>query len=322
MEKVRWGILGCADIVERRFLPSLTGECNNGVLQAIASKSRGERMSRMAGQYQPPKIYEEYEQLLADVEVDAVYIPLPNGLHVEWTIKALQAKKHVLCEKPMAVSVREIELIRTAAAENGVNVMEAFACLHSPLYPTIRELIAKGEIGQLRIVDSVFCYCMDEGSINASRELLGGSINDIGCYNLLTIRQLTGREPVCVKAMAVFLPTGVDGTVTALLDMGGDVTGCYKSSLLSVSHRGLYALGDEGYISFPKTPNTWGELSLTLSSLKYSKTIPLTVPNPYALEIVQMGRCILEGETPLVTLDESSKNARALEMLHTAIGEP
>lgn len=318
-DKVRWGIIGCADIVERRFLPAME-EAENAVFLAIASRGNSPRLERVTARYRPAAVYDSYQALLEDPEVDAVYLPLPNGLHREWTVKAAAAGKHVLCEKPMALTPEDLDGIKAASEQYGVKVMEAFACLHSSLFPTIRGLIEDGEIGDLRSVESVFCYPMSGlESINASLSLAGGSINDVGCYNVLTLRRLTGREPVSAKAMATFLPTGVDATVTALFDMGEGLCGRYLSSVEAASHRGLRALGSRGYLSFDKTPNSWGDLEICLVNGKGSRTVPLRVRNPYALEIEQFGRCILEGEAPLVTLEESRRNAQALELLRAAI---
>lgn len=322
MDRIRWGILGCADIVERRFLPALTSEVQNGEIYALATRGNSERLARVTAAYDIPKVYHDYDALLADPAVDAVYIPVPNSLHTQWTIRAARAKKHVLCEKPIACSVADVERIRAAAEENGVVVMEAFACLHSPLYGAIRDLIGAGEIGELMAVDSVFCYnmtCRDTNNIG-NPALCGGSIYDVGCYNTLTIRKLTCREPVAVTAKAHFWDNGLDATVRAVLDMGDNLLCAYTSSVETVSHRGLSVLGTQGYIHFPRTPNTWGELSITLNNAKGSREITLQVRNTYALEMEQMGRCILQGERPLLTLEDSAKNVRALEMLHEAIG--
>ena len=321
MERIRWGVLGCADIVERRFVDAI-GQVQNGEFHALATRGKSDRLARVLAAYSIPKVYYDYDELLADPDIDAVYIPVPNSLHTEWTIRAANAKKHVLCEKPIACTVLDVERIRAAAKENNVVIMEAFACMHSPLYATILDLIDAGEIGELRMVDSAFCYFMTgrENNNIAKTELCGGSIYDVGCYNTLTIRRLTRREPVSVKAMANFWDGGLDATVTALFDMGDGILCNYKSSVETVSHRGLSVLGTQGYIHFPRTPNTWGKLDITLNNQKGSRIVSLDVRNTYALEMEQMGRCILQGEQPLLSLDDSMRNIRALQMLHNAIG--
>ena len=319
MKQVRWGILGCADIAERRIFPAFQ-EVKNGVVAAVATRGSSPRLERIRAAY-PPFAVCGYEELLADPSIDAVYIPLLNSMHLEWTLKAAKAGKHVLCEKPLVCRSDDVALLRQAAKEHGVYIMEAFACLHSPLYPTILQLIADGEIGELRVVEAVFSSPLkDPDSPKLSPQFFGGSIHDVGCYNLLSIRQVTGREPKSVKAFATFLPSGVDGTVTALLDMGDGILGYSLSSKDAANHRGLKIIGSNGIITFPKTPNTWGNVEITVANAKGTRTVSLTVPNNYAAELEQMGRCILEGETPLVSLDESEKNIRAMEMVHAAIG--
>jgi len=320
MQKIHWGVLGCATIAEQRFIPSIM-EANNAVLCALATRGGSERLSRIQTKYPIPRIYYSYDELLGDPNIDAVYIPLPNGQHVDWTVKAAIAKKHVLCEKPMALSPAGIDAIAAAGRQNGVQTMEAFACMHSPLYPSIREWIANGEIGELRTVSAVFCYLLEEtaGNINASRELAGGSINDVGCYNMLTIRQITQREPQSIIAKANFLPTGVDSHVDAILDMGDGVLCFSMCSIETAPQRSLSILGTHGYIAFDRTPNAWGLLNVTLNNAKGNRVIQLDASNNYTSEIEQFGRCILDGEPPKVTLGESRLNARALEMLHAAI---
>lgn len=320
MNTIRWGILGCADIAEYRFIPTLTQDVANGRLHAIASRGKSDRLRRVVDRYRPPKVYFDYNELLADKEVDAVYIPLPNSMHAEWTIRAAEAKKHVLCEKPLACTADDVDRIGEAARRNGVHVMEAFACLHSPLFPTIRELIAKGDIGVPKMVDAFFTYLLTNPASGVMKpELGGGSVYDVGCYNTLSFRQITGREPVAVKAMAEYLPTGVDATVNALFDMGDGVLSSYKSSIATVSNREINVLGDGGYLTYKRTPNAWGKLEIEVTSPKCSKRIPLYVRNTYALEIEQLGRCVAGGETPLVDIEESRKNVAALEMLFGAL---
>ena len=319
MKQVRWGILGCADIAERRIFPAFQ-EVANGVVAAVATRSGSPRLERIRAAYPPFRVC-GYEELLADEAINAVYIPLPNSLHLEWTLKAAKAGKHVLCEKPIVCRSRELSQIKQAAQEHSVHIIEAFACLHSPLYPTIRRLIAEGEIGELRAVEAVFSSPLQSPqSPKLSPEFLGGSIPDVGCYSLLSIRQVTGREPVSVKAYGSFLPSGVDGTVAALLDLGGGIVGYSFSSKDGANHRGLKVIGSRGIITFPKTPNTWGQLEITLARPEGNRIIPLTASNTYAAQLEQMGRCILEGEAPLVSLEESGNNIRAMELLHAAIG--
>ena len=322
MEKVRWGILGCADFVERRILPTLQ-DVQNGLVLALATRGESERLARLRNAYTIPRIYFSYDELLADSDIDAVYIPLPNSLHAEWTVKAALAGKHVLCEKPIACRSCDLLLIKEAAETSGVHVMEAFACLHSCLFETVHREIVSGSIGELRMVECYFCgHTPNPNLPECLPDFYGGAIHNVGCYNLLSIRQITQREPVSVKAYASYFPSGADACVNALLDMGEGLTALSVSSMISPRRRCLIATGSEGFIFYPHTPNTWGATEINVFSdgvIDPVKTILLEIPNNYAAEFTQMGRCILQGEKPLVTLEESLGNIKAMEMVHVAI---
>lgn len=320
MEKVRWGILGCADIVERRILPAME-LLENGELGALATRGPSERLDRLQARHGPFPVVYGYDELLADPHIQAVYIPLPNALHVEWSLKAAQAGKHVLCEKPIACRSADLLRLQEAAAQHRVHIMEAFACVHSPLFATVLGLIDAGEIGELRSVESVFSSPASRpGGISTSREAMGGAIHDVGCYTILNIRRLSRREPLAAQAYGSFFPNGADASVYSLLDLGDGVVGCSRCSKDAVNNRGFTVCGSEGLISFDKTSNTWGTLELLVANPRHQKTVTLEVSNPYTAEMAQMGRCILEGETPLLSLEESQKNIRVMEMLHQAIG--
>jgi predicted dehydrogenase len=318
-EKIKWGIIGCGNIVENRFLPALSKEVLNGELYAIASSGKSERFARVVEHYKPLFLYHDYNDLLVNKDIDAVYIPLPNSLHAAWSIKAMRAGKHVLCEKPIACSLNELNEMEKAAVDNHVHLMEAFACLHSPLYPTIRHLILNGEIGEIRSVSAVFCDNITGVEHLVKKDMGGGSIFDVGCYSVLSIRQITAQEPVSVKAIASYLPGGVDATVIALFEMENKMLAGYTSSINSARKREISVLGSEGHISFMHTPNAWGEQHILLANRSSSKDISLTIKNTYASEIEQFGRCILNGEKPFVTIEESKKNIKAMEMLLQSI---
>jgi predicted dehydrogenase len=319
MKKIKWGVLGCGNIVEYRFLPAMSKEVNNGELYAIASHSKSERLTKAISLYHPPVIYDHYEELLADSNIDAVYIPLPNSLHKEWAVKSAHSGKHILCEKPITLTESDLDEMEQAAQKNNVFLMEAFACMHSPLYQRIRSLIADGEIGNMKIVTANFCDMVDNAEHLLLPEMGGGSIYDVGCYCVLSIRQITSREPVSVKATATFLPSGADATVVASFDMGDGVIAEYESSISTARKRDITVLGDKGFIRFMHTPNSWGELHITLKNHKHTKDIVLNARNTYAMEIEQFGRCILDGELPSLSVDESRKNLRMIEMLFHAI---
>lgn len=320
MKKVRWGVLGCADIAENRFLPALADDVENGVLQAVASRG-GARFERIVEKFKPPKTYLKYEELLADPDVDAVYLPLPNAFHKEWTIKAANAKKHILCEKPIACSLSELAEMKKACAENKVLLMEGLALLHSPLLPAIKEIIDSGEIGRVKLINSHFHFPLDDlDSIVLNSELRGGAIFDVGCYNTIAIRHLSGKEPLAVKAFGEITKSGVDSSCYALFDMGDGITGISQCAINTAFRRGFSILGEKGYIQFNRTPNAWGVLEIEVTTEAGNHIVTLETKSTYALEAEQFGRCILTGEQPLVTPEESENNLKAILMMHKELG--
>ena len=320
MDKVRWGVLGCADIAENRFLPALADDVENGVLQAVASRG-GARFERVVEKFKPKKTYLHYQELLADPDVDAVYLPLPNAFHKEWAVKAANAKKHVLCEKPIACSLSELEEMKKACEENNVLLMEGLALLHSPLLPAIKEIIASGEIGKVKLINSHFHFPLDNpDSIVLNSELRGGSIFDVGCYNTIAIRHLSGKEPIEVKAFGEITESGVDASCYALYDMGDGITGISQCAVNTAFRRGFSVLGEKGYIQFNRTPNAWGKLEIEVVTEAGKRIEILETKSTYALEVEQFGRCILTGEKPLVTLEESEDNLKAILMMHKELG--
>ena len=312
VDKINWGVLSSADTARTRWIPPLLRYTNNARLYAVSSRSTvGLKLLEPFG---AEKSYLSYDELLADPKVDAVFIPLPNTLHLEWAIKAMEAKKHVLCEKPLAMSPAEIELMEKASTDNGVLLTEAFACMHTPLYSTLRNIIQDGKIGEIRVLNSTFAY-MDQGSYRLDRSLGGGAVYDVGCYTVLTIRQLSGREPIMVKNIVEKNESGCDLSCFTLMDMGDGVRGVSRVALNTANRRGTSVWGTKGTLSFDRTPNAYGKTPIALSDASGTHIYTMFNKNSYALEIEQFGRCITHGERPVMTLEESKKNMRALEMI-------
>ncbi|HEY4606321.1 MAG TPA: Gfo/Idh/MocA family oxidoreductase, partial [Acidimicrobiia bacterium] len=199
IEPVRWGVLGSADIAVNKVIPAMLGAklCR---VDAIASRSHG-RAQEVADRLGIPKAHGSYEDLLADPEVEAVYIPLPNHLHATWAIAAADAGKHVLCEKPLAMSSAEAQKMIDAAEQAGVKLMEAFMYRLHPLWVEVRRLLAEGAIGDLLAIQSFFSYRnVDPDDIRNIVEFGGGALYDIGCYPVNVSRMLFAAEPTDVKA--------------------------------------------------------------------------------------------------------------------------
>ena len=248
MSKVRWGVLSTADIGLTKVLPAMQrGEhCR---LLAISSRdlARAQEAARTLG---IPKAYGSYEELLADPEVEAVYIPLPNHLHVPWSIRALEAGKHVLCEKPIALSAAEAQqLVDAARAHPHLEVMEAFMYRHHPQWRRAKEIVAGGGIGELKTVHSFFSYDnRDPHDIRNQADIGGGGIMDIGCYNISLSRFLFDDEPRRVTSLVEYDPDfGTDRLASGILEFARGTATFTCSTQLSPYQR-VNAYGSEGRV--------------------------------------------------------------------------
>lgn len=324
MKKVRWGVLGTAGIARGQVIPGML-LADNCELYAIAGQSL-EKAKAFQAEFGFEVAYGSYEELLADPKVEAVYIPLPNHLHAAWTCKALAAKKHVLCEKPLAPTVAEIETMIATAKENNVFLMEAFAYLHSPLIQAVKAELDSGVIGQPLYMESAFVtsgYSLS--NIRMRKETFGGAVYDLGCYNTSLILTMFGEEPTGVQAVAEFSPEGIDLCTTVLLTFPGGKRAAFQCAMVlatdadkRLDHWQIH--GTRGCIRSEVEYNQCGELSYTIRTDAGEVTRTVTTPQNYKLEVEQLGRCILEGESPFVTHEFTLKNARVLEKILTSIG--
>ena len=216
MRKIKWGVLGTAGIAKGCTIPGMK-QAENCELYAIAGRSL-EKAKAFQDEFGFEKAYGSYEELLADSEVEAIYIPLPNTMHCEWSIKAMEAKKHVLCEKPLAPSEEVAKQMINAANENGVVLMEAFAYLHSPFVAAVKNEVASGVLGDVLYMESAFITSdYDLTNIRMRRDALGGCLYDLGCYNTSQILWMLEEEPVKIQAVSDFSEDNIDVYTTALL---------------------------------------------------------------------------------------------------------
>jgi predicted dehydrogenase len=244
-EPVRWGVLGSARIALTKVIPGMQGAPNCDVM-AIASRD-ADRAASAAAQVGVERSYGSYEDLLADPDIEAVYIPLPNHLHAEWTIKAAEAGKHVLCEKPLALTVAEAETMVGACRDAGVLLMEAFMYRLHPSWQRVRELVGSGRIGELRAIQGFFSYInVDPANIRNIPEYGGGALMDIGCYPINVARMMFGSEPTGVQAAVHRDPRfGIDDLTSAVLDFDGRQATFTCSTQLEPDQR-MHLLGTEG----------------------------------------------------------------------------
>ncbi|MFO1022677.1 MAG: Gfo/Idh/MocA family oxidoreductase [Planctomycetales bacterium] len=247
-EKVRWGILGVAKIAVEKVVPAMQKGTLSDIT-AIASRDLGKAQAA-AKQLNLPKAYGSYEELLADPEIDAIYNPLPNHMHLEWTVKALEAGKHVLCEKPIGLNTAEAVAIADAGKKHPhLKLMEAFMYRFHPHWVATKELIAKGGIGQLRTIQSFFSYYnIDPANIRNRSDAGGGGLLDIGCYTISLSRFIFGGLPQRVVGTVEFDPQlQTDRLASAIMDFGRG-TSAWTVSTQVVPYQRVNIFGDKGRI--------------------------------------------------------------------------
>jgi xylose dehydrogenase (NAD/NADP) len=304
----RWGVLGAARINQLVLEGAALAEGASVV--AIAARDR-DRAEAQAQQFDIGTVHGSYEELLADAEVEAVYIPLPNALHVEWSVRALESGKHVLCEKPLARTESEARRAFAAARAQERLLMEAFMWRHSPQTRKLRELLADGAVGRLRIVRATFGFKTErEGDVRLSRELEGGALMDVGCYCVSAARLVAG-EPVHVRAEQVVGGDGIDVRMAATMRFPGDVLALIDCSLdAPIGHR-LSIVGDEGELVLEDPFHARNP-----GIRRDGELIDVPYANPYALEFENLSAAIRGEAEPLLDGRESVAQAAVIEALY------
>jgi len=328
MATLRWGILSTAGIATEKTIPGIRRAARCEVV-AIGSRDV-ERARAVAGRHGIARVHGSYEALLADPDVDAVYIPLPNHLHAEWTIAAARAGKHVLCEKPLAMTASEAQRMIEACRAEGVTLMEAFMYRLHPSWVAVRALVASGRIGRLTAVSSWFSYYNDDpANIRNNREYGGGALFDIGCYSVNLSRMLFGAEPTRVEASIVRdMASGVDVLTSGLLEFPGGVA-TFTCSTRAEPDQQVHVYGTDGRISvgipFNIPPDRPTHVYLTAGGdppvAPATETLTFESADPYAVEAERFAAAILDG-APLPTPPEDAvDNLRVIERLFGAVVE-
>jgi xylose dehydrogenase (NAD/NADP) len=252
-EQIRWGILSTASIAVKRFIPG-AARSRNGVVAAIASRDLHHARD-VADSLGISLAYGSYQELLEDPEIDAIYNPLPNSLHAEWTIKAAAAGKPVLCEKPLALDADQAQLMIDSCRSHGVLLMEAFMYRFHPQHARVIELIENGSIGELRFVRAAFTFMMEPfpaGNVRLSSELGGGALMDVGCYCVNASRMLFGEDPIWGSAQWDFRPEfGVEVSLAAVLGFEGGRTAIFDCGFRAPGQGTYTAVGTRGQIEVP-----------------------------------------------------------------------
>ncbi|HEY0414889.1 MAG TPA: Gfo/Idh/MocA family oxidoreductase [Gaiellaceae bacterium] len=318
-EPVRFGIVSTADI-NRKVIPGAHASPDVDLV-GVASRTQ-ERADAYAREWDIPQAYGSYEALLEDPAIEAVYISLPNTLHVPWTIRALEAGKHVLCEKPLTRHPEEAAAAFDAAAAAGRHLMEAFMWRHNPQTAKLKELVDGGAIGELRLVRSVFSYGLyDESNIRLQTDVEGGALMDVGCYNVSGSRFLAGAEPERVWGEAWFGPTGTDWVFTGTMRFPGDVIALFDCGTALTNRDELEAIGSEGSL-FVDDPWHCLEPGIELRRADGSVgRIEVEQRDSYRLELENLSAAIRGTGAPLLGRDDALGQARALEALHASATE-
>jgi predicted dehydrogenase len=322
---LRWGILSTANIAVEKVIPGMRSATRAEIL-GIASRDKG-RAESAARQLGIPRAYGSYEALLADPDIDAVYVPLPNHRHAQWAIAAARAGKHVLCEKPLAMTALEAQAIVDAGRQAGVVIMEAFMYRQHPSWVAVRELIASGRIGRLSAVDSWFSYHLDDPTnIRNIREVGGGALYDIGCYSINLSRMLFGEEPASVAAAIVRDPASeVDVLTSALLVFPSGVATFTCATRVEPDQR-VSIYGTTGRIEieipFNIPPNLPTRVFVTAGGdppvAPATEILEFAPADAYGVEVDRFAEAVLDGATVPITGEDSVANMRVIERLFAA----
>ncbi len=315
--KVRWGILGAtARIAQDAVIPALC-DSEQGELVAVASRSLVSAQSVAGECGNEVKAYGDYDSLLADPDVEAVYIPLPNNLHLGWAVEAMNNGKHVLCEKPLALNAAEAAEMAETADVNGVVLSEAFMYHYHPLQAEVAKVVADGQIGQVQLVRASFSFQQTQAEdYRRDPGMGGGALLDVGCYCVHIARQAFGREPTAVTAKSVIHPdTGIDTTTTALMEFDGGGMALIDCSF-SLAFRASYELvGTGGAICVNKFfvgPDAPGEFILTRG---HDETRRVPAANSYARELDAFARKVRGEGSFLLPAADAVGNMAALDAI-------
>jgi len=315
MKKVLWGILGTGKIGVKQVIPAMQqGEyC---VMAAIASRKM-EKAQAAAKQLGIPKPYGSYEALLADPDIDAVYIPLPNHLHISWSIKALEAGKHVLCEKPLGLTAAEARQLKEEARKRpGMKVMEAFMYRHHPQWQRALELVAEDNIGALQTIQSFFSYHnTDPGNIRNMAGTGGGGLMDIGCYCISLSRFLFGTEPQRVCGVMDYDPGFKTDRLTSGILVFGEGTSTFTCSTQLAAYQRVHIFGTEGRleIEIPFNPPVDQPCRIRLQRRGVTEEIVLDVCNHYTIQGDLFSLAVLNDTEVPTSLADAVANMGIIE---------
>lgn len=325
MTKIRWGLLSTANI-NRQLIPPIRAS-ERGELAAVASRDAA-KSQEYAKTWNIPKAFDSYEAMLASPDVDAVYIGLPNNLHAEWAIKSMEAGKHVLLEKPFALTVAEVDQVIEASKRTGKTVIEAFMYRYSPQLLKLKELVDSGTLGEINAVKASFTFYLDEEvNVRLDPATGGGSLWDVGCYPVSICQHVMGDKPVEVFGRQQTNNVGVDLTFLGQMRYANGKLGQFDCGFRTPYRTYVEVLGTKGSVStrpFRPDANYSGEATLLINRGDREEIV--NVPNPplYVGEVEDMHDAILNGKAPLVTLAETRNHIATICALYESAktGQP
>lgn len=318
-----WGILGQASIAQKQVAPAIH-QSRFGTLTALATRSP-DKAGWWEDHFPGITVHPSYDALLGDPEIEAIYIPLPNHLHVEWTQRALKAGKHVLCEKPMALNSGDIDGLIRLRDETGCLAAEAFMVLHHPQWQRVRDIIGSGEIGELAHIEGAFTYnnSADPANIRNRKETGGGALRDIGVYPAVTARWVTGQEPHTLHSR-ISWENGVDVTADVQARFPGPALSFYCSMRMGRRQEMIFH-GSEGFIalSAPFNPGIYESAVVTVrqdgGAIRREGFHGI---NQYQLQIEAFNRSVLRGDPYPCPLEFSRGNQRMLDTIYRVADLP
>jgi D-xylose 1-dehydrogenase (NADP+, D-xylono-1,5-lactone-forming) len=315
MRSLRWGLMGTARI-NRSLIPALRTSSRNE-LAAVASRDAA-KAAAYAREWGIPRTFGRYEDMLADGDIDVVYNPLPNSLHAEWTIRAAHAGKHVLCEKPLAISVEEVDAITRAAREAKVVVAEGLMYRHQALTREVRAMVERGTLGELRVVRGCFTFPLTrEGDVRLDPALGGGCLWDLGVYPISYARLMIGAEPVEAFGWQTLGPTGVDVTFAGQLRFPSNVVLQCDTGFRAAFRRDVEIVGSEAtlFVPNPFKPGPSEPVHLVRGDDRQTIDVAGTGAHLYLGEVEDLADAVLLGRNPAVSLADSRGTVAAIVAL-------
>jgi predicted dehydrogenase len=316
MARLRWGLLSTARI-NRLLIPAIRGGARSE-LTTVASRQL-DRAQSYAAEWRIPRALGSYEALLADPGIDVIYNPLPNSLHVDWTVKALEAGKHVLCEKPLALSVEHVDRIADAAKRNGKVAAEAFMYRHHPLTQAAEAIVRSGRLGRIRGYKGAFTFPLTrEGDVRLDPALGGGSLWDVGCYPLSYANLLAGAAPVDVFGWQQLAPTKIDLEFSAMMRYADGAVAQFDSGFVGPFRAEMQVIGTDATLRIDRPFRTDEQSRLRLTIGNDTETLPCEQAAPFSGEIADVETAALDGRPQRVTLSESRRTVQTILALYAS----